>query len=200
MPLMNSKSPEAFKHNLKAEMKAGKPMAQSLAIAYAQKRKARKMAEGGNVDPEYFGRVADETDGGESRTGQRWAEDSKKSAMTPYSPEYKHDQETKMRGWAEEYPEFHYAHGGDIVDKVMRKHYSEGGKVSNGGEDELSHLADGDPNNFDDLALRDDLEGTNSGAADGDFLGDAQEDEDRHDIVSRVMRQRSMKQRNPRPA
>ena len=40
MPLKTATSPEAFKSNVKAEISAGKPLKQSLAIAYAQKRKA----------------------------------------------------------------------------------------------------------------------------------------------------------------
>jgi len=48
MPLIKSKSDKAFKHNLKAELAAGKPRAQSLAIAYSVKRRAR--ADGGEVD------------------------------------------------------------------------------------------------------------------------------------------------------
>ncbi len=94
------------------------------------------------------------------------------------------------------------AHGGDIVDHIMKKRqvYSEGGRVSNGGDDDFEQMADSSPNNFDDLALRDDLESGNSGASDGDFLGNKQEDEDRGDIIARIMKQRSMKQRNPRPA
>jgi hypothetical protein len=40
MPLKKSSSPAAFKANLKAEMQAGKPMKQALAIAYAQKRRS----------------------------------------------------------------------------------------------------------------------------------------------------------------
>ncbi len=47
MPLIKSKSQPAFVKNLKAELKAGKPRAQSLAIAYAMKRRAR--ASGGPV-------------------------------------------------------------------------------------------------------------------------------------------------------
>lgn len=45
MPLQNSASKEAFSANVKAEMNAGKPQKQAVAIAYAQKRKAlaRKM-------------------------------------------------------------------------------------------------------------------------------------------------------------
>lgn len=51
MPLIKSKSPKAFEKNLKAEMHAGKPQDQALAIAYSVKRKAKKkMAEGGHLD------------------------------------------------------------------------------------------------------------------------------------------------------
>jgi len=42
MPLIKSKSNKAFQHNVKAEMKAGKPKKQALAIAYSVKRKAKK--------------------------------------------------------------------------------------------------------------------------------------------------------------
>jgi len=48
MPLEHGKSKKSFVHNLKAEMDEGKPMKQSLAIAYAVKRRAgKKMAKGG---------------------------------------------------------------------------------------------------------------------------------------------------------
>ncbi len=50
MPLVHGKSQKAFEHNLKAEIHAGKPMNQSLAIAYATKRRAgKKMAKDGEV-------------------------------------------------------------------------------------------------------------------------------------------------------
>jgi len=42
MPLKHSKSDKAFKENIKAEVKAGKPVKQSVAIAYAVKREAQK--------------------------------------------------------------------------------------------------------------------------------------------------------------
>ena len=42
MPLKKSTSKEAFKSNIKAEVKAGKPIKQSVAIAYAVKREASK--------------------------------------------------------------------------------------------------------------------------------------------------------------
>jgi hypothetical protein len=40
MPLKKSASPAAFKANVKAEVKAGKPVKQAVAIAYSVKRKA----------------------------------------------------------------------------------------------------------------------------------------------------------------
>src|ERR1700679_2018645 len=48
MPLMKRRSEKAFKHNIEAEMHAGKPQKQALGIAYSVKRKAKKAA-GGSV-------------------------------------------------------------------------------------------------------------------------------------------------------
>ena len=42
MPLKKSTSPKAFKANVKAEVKAGKPVKQAVAIAYSVKREASK--------------------------------------------------------------------------------------------------------------------------------------------------------------
>ena len=42
MPLVKSKSPEAFRKNVKAEVAAGKPVKQAVAIAYSVKREAAK--------------------------------------------------------------------------------------------------------------------------------------------------------------
>jgi hypothetical protein len=42
MPLKKSASPKAFQENIKAEVKAGKPVKQAVAIAYSQKREAEK--------------------------------------------------------------------------------------------------------------------------------------------------------------
>ena len=42
MPLVKSKSKEAFEKNVKTEMKAGKPIKQAVAIAYSEKREAGK--------------------------------------------------------------------------------------------------------------------------------------------------------------
>lgn len=40
MPLIKSKSDKAFKSNIKAEIAAGKPQKQAVAIAYSTKRAA----------------------------------------------------------------------------------------------------------------------------------------------------------------
>ena len=42
MPLKKSTSAKAFTSNIKAEIKAGKPQKQAVAIAYAVKREASK--------------------------------------------------------------------------------------------------------------------------------------------------------------
>ena len=46
MPLIKSKKPEAFKKNIKTEMKAGKPQDQAVAIAYQMKRDAESKRKG----------------------------------------------------------------------------------------------------------------------------------------------------------
>lgn len=42
MPLKKSSSKKAFKENIKAEVKAGRPIKQAVAIAYSEKRRAKK--------------------------------------------------------------------------------------------------------------------------------------------------------------
>lgn len=42
MPLKKSTSPKAFKANVAAEVKSGKPVKQAVAIAYSVKREAAK--------------------------------------------------------------------------------------------------------------------------------------------------------------
>lgn len=49
MPLKHSKSKKAFGQNVSAEMRAGKPQNQALAIAYSVARKAKKMYAGGET-------------------------------------------------------------------------------------------------------------------------------------------------------
>lgn len=49
MPLIKSKSEKAFKSNIKAEIAAGKPQKQAVAIAYDVQRRAPKKAAGGGL-------------------------------------------------------------------------------------------------------------------------------------------------------
>ena len=42
MPLKKGTSDKTFKQNIKAEVKAGKPVKQAVAIAYSEKRAAQK--------------------------------------------------------------------------------------------------------------------------------------------------------------
>ena len=51
MPLIKSKSKAAFGKNISAEIKAGKPPKQAVAIAYAMKKSAKK--EGGKVGKQH---------------------------------------------------------------------------------------------------------------------------------------------------
>jgi hypothetical protein len=46
MPLVKSASKKAFSKNVKAEMKAGKPQKQAVAIAYSEKREAQRKPKG----------------------------------------------------------------------------------------------------------------------------------------------------------
>lgn len=93
-----------------------------------------------------------------------------------------------------------------MIQKIMMsrmKGYSEGGKIANehsGESTDEPTFAKESGNEFDDLALDDDLEEHYTGANSGDELGDEQEDHDRHDIVMRVLKSRAKKDRMPRPA
>ncbi len=84
----------------------------------------------------------------------------------------------------------------DMVERVMKKRMmSQGGKVANEDEIEAGFM----PNEFDDLALRDDLEFSYTGKNSGDELGDTDPDKEKNDLVARAMMKRK-KQHNPRPA
>ena len=46
MPLVKSKTPQAFRKNIKAEVAAGKPVKEAVAVAYAVKRGAMMKKKG----------------------------------------------------------------------------------------------------------------------------------------------------------
>jgi hypothetical protein len=78
----------------------------------------------------------------------------------------------------------------------MREHFAKGGQVAN----DTSVDPSSSPNEFDDLVLRDDLEHSYTGANSGDEIGNKQEDADRRDIISAIMRSRRKKDKMPHPA
>lgn len=95
-----------------------------------------------------------------------------------------------------------------LVNRIMHKRsepfenldrYSKGGMVAN--DTGTGQEADKLPNQYDDLVLRDELE-SSYGVYDnaGDDRGNEQEDEDRKDIVARIMASRRKKDRLPSPA
>ena len=200
-------------------MEHGKPQKQALAIAYAIKR--RNMAKGGDVGVQraYDTTRSDEGRGsGTSEAGMhvRGANMAKEAGQTVAEPARKmmairSHQKTlsemeSMRGQTRqnlaEGGEACQAcrggncmeHGGDIVDRVMRR-MSEGGEIANDGELER---ADEQTAQFDDLVERDDLAEHYTGANSGDELGHPSEvtNEDEDDMVERILKR--MRQTMPR--
>lgn len=170
-------------------------MKPSLALAYKMKKKEKKMAYGGemedadSVTPRPYPRSQQPTKDGDEKkpVGKRinfpgFAEGGEVGAK---EEDAKDLNQSKM-----------FSDGDMIVDRAMKK-YSKGGKVAN----DVSDLAGFKPNEFDDLVLRDDLKSTyGEGNNSGDMSGNAQEDHDQDDIVSRVMSSLMKKDRMPIPA
>ena len=133
----------------------------------------------------------------------------KQSLAIAYSMKRKAQQKMAMGGALESgYSELPTEHelmnhaGNSLVDRIMAKRQNmmaEGGVVADEGE--ADEPADHEANDFDYLSTGDlDDSTTNSGSADGDQLGNSQEDEDQRDMVARIMKSRSLKDRMPRPA
>ncbi len=84
----------------------------------------------------------------------------------------------------------------DLVERIMKQMYSEGGQVAN----DTPPTADFEDNDFDDLVLRDDLKEHYTGENSGDEDGNERTEEDEHDLVRRIMKSRALKDKMPRPA
>lgn len=132
MPLIKSKSKKAFESNLKEELSEGKPKAQSLAIAYAmKKRNAKHMSRGGPVT------AADE-----------FSQEPIDSLKSEYSARDKH---TPSKATVDRDQAQVYAQGGMVSDSD--EHYSSiadailAKKRNNGLENNANEL----PNYYDDL-------------------------------------------------
>lgn len=211
MPLEHGKSKKAFGHNVEAEMHAGKPLKQSLAIAYAVKKRGKKMAHGGMMTDDGYQSECDEhcNHPGEAHP--------KAEYMEPHEGDHKRpnhmaiEQDDKMlnqHGDDEIGPEGeHMAEGGfigshqsmahdeDMVGRIMKKRqhmYSKGGMVSN--DDHPFEYEFETPDQFDDLVLDDHLESKGTDNERGNMYGS-----DHKDPVATVMMKRK-KQHNPRPA
>ena len=204
MPLIHGKSEKAFKKNVETEMKANPGnRVQNLAIAYSIKKKAqgKKMAMGGFAGEEKASGYMDHEGDVKRPNGMAMGEDDKdlnqhKVMVQDSMKDSEVDHEMEMDSM--DYSGLDRLAEGDVVGRVMKK-YSEGGKIANGGDDDLGEMADSSPNEFDDLALRDDLESSSDGANNGDFLGNTRTEDDNEDIVARIMRKMA-KPHNPRPA
>lgn len=242
MPLEKGKSQKAFEHNVKTEIHHDKPLKQSLAVAYAMKRKAQHKAMGGDAAIEHEGMHM--CSGGacehpsHKMSDGGYASDAHAAAMSKrdraihafkggYIGSYQHEENHVDGGDAHPMAEEHVEHpeshdsmvshdvmnqegdedegagGGDPMDPVVMKivmgrakGYSKGGMVANedSGEStsEPDDMAKWEDNEFDELGKSGGMDGHYSGSEE---IGDEQEDHDRDDIVKRVMKSRSKRDR-----
>lgn len=173
---------------------------QALAIAYAMKKKSKKMSHGGycahgcDMDHKHMYAGGDmDMDNMEDTPPSEISPIAKGMKKAFHAPGYAeggfvHEEEDS--GY-EDMPE----EDDDIVSQIMKQHYSKGGKVANDSGE--GAFTDELPNEFDDLVKNDDLEFHDTGANSGDEIGDEMEDEERRDIVSKIMKSRKKKDRLP---
>jgi len=93
MPLIKSKSKEAFGKNVAAEIKAGKPQKQAVAIAYAEKNAASKKS-GGRAG--LWDNIHAKQERIKHGSGERMRKPGSKGAPTNY--DLKHSQSKKDGG------------------------------------------------------------------------------------------------------
>lgn len=156
----------------------------SMAIKYAMGKKARKMADGGEVKP-----VVDPEKAKLAAASMRKAFGSSDTPdkADPVSGDYAKGGSVECMackgGTCME-------HGG-MVDRIMAKRMAQGGEV----------MADEESNDFDYLdqkGMAHDADYT--GANSGDEHGNEEMDENDRDLISRIMRSRAKKDKMPRPA
>lgn len=180
MPLIKGKSEKAFKQNVRTEMHAGKPQKQSLAIAYAMKRKAQKMAKGGMMQGS--GHDRSYSDGG-----------------SVFDPAKLASAQNSMR------KAFHYADGGQIKDNYQDANPNWHQTDDEGVDEYASGFVDhqGDVVKHNKMATSEDDRLLNQHGkeeqgpygvmmADGGFIGSHQSEDHEMDMVGRIMKQRQM--------
>lgn len=208
MPLMQGKSKKAFEHNVEAEMHAGKPQKQSLAIAYSVKRKnaKKKMADGGLIiEP-----ASDEEIGEEMRPmkADKVSDQEVDDKANPMDAESVSDEEMKEDA---KNMKPKYAKGGSVRDPLDEGGESEGHydsvssaimarkrrakAMADGGMVDLDENAREEPNNLDDMnyeALKKENYAEEHGLSelgqpeDSNEHGHELSDEDEHDMVTSI--------------
>lgn len=178
MPLIKGKSKITFDKNLKTEMHSGKPLDQSLAIAYSiqRKNKRKKMAEGGKVEEKQF--EIDEVD----------AKGNKIEPKKPLIIEQVSDGEMERQERAAR----DHKHDSSVVEAIMRRRK----KMADGGEVDLEENAKEQPNledqlsyealhgeNYSEQSALDDLDQPEDSNQHGDDI-----DSDIHDMVDAIRR------------
>lgn len=178
---MKSKSKAAFGHNVGAEMNAGKPQKQALAIAYSIKRKGRKMAKGGVVPPQHEAKEQQEHDHPMEHPAEPIQKVSPEATAADKMPSAKkHDRENE-----------------EAVAKIMLENrLAKGGMVSDSSEVNAPESSEDDeyaPNN--DAFLSD--EGDGEYESHETFMdneeGHEEADQQKHDIVANILKSIRMK-------
>ena len=215
MPLLKSKSKKAMGENIKTEMENGMPQKQAIAVAYNMKRHAgKKMAMGGmmtndgyqsscsagcnspcEIHEQASGFVEHESD--VKRPNEMAMSESDRDLNQHGEDEMGPDgARMAMGGDMEDYQKESPDMRDDLVARVMKQRmYSKGGMVAN----DTPITAGFESNDFDDLARRDELESSYTGANSGDEDGSDDEDMRRKDVVMRAMLAHK-KGKMPRPA
>jgi hypothetical protein len=128
MPLIHSKKPAAFKKNIRAEVHAGKPVKQAVAIAYSVKRKAEHhKAHGGEMEDcplcmDDGGQVTDQSGAESFQEGFRKATHYSEGGQTA----------------ANEKEPYKLADGGEM--NMYEPGFAEGGEAEASPDDELHDL------------------------------------------------------------
>src|ERR1019366_3899741 len=181
MPLMKGKSKAAFSHNVGAEMDAGKPQKQSLAIAYSVKRKGRKMAKGGQVPPQDEPRMEQEHDEPMDEPAEP------KTSVSPESTDA-----SKMPS-----PKRHPMEDEEAIAKIMLENrLAKGGMVSDTSEVNAPESYEDDeyaPNNDAFLSDEGDDEYSTSHPTMDNEEGHQEDDQQKYDIVSSILKSIRMK-------
>lgn len=134
MPLIKSKSQKAFGENVGKEEAAGKPKAQSLAIAFSVQKaakKKKKMAQGGMINEKEGYEAAQKTinPGTPARKADNTAVMKENYANQDWTGKEELDDtsNTKMRPAKADYMADHWAEGGQVLPNSGNERYEAGG-------------------------------------------------------------------------